>query len=234
MQKNHSTIAVIIAALNEEKGIGSTIFEIKKVLDDPFYIVVDGNSSDKTAQEARRVGAKVIIQKGSGKGQAIAQGLQSVNSDTRYVVFTDADFTYPAKYIPKMIKILHKNPHVGMVSGNRFDKRFVLKNAINNTYYFGNRLLAFIQYLLNGVKLRDPLSGLRVVRWEVLQGWRPQSKGFEIETELNNHVQKKGYHVMEIPILYRQRIGEKKLKLRHGFAILKRILSEFLTLKGEF
>jgi len=31
---------------------------------------------------------------------------------------------------------------------------------------------------------------------------------------------------VEIPIDYRSRLGEKKLKLRHGFTILRRIISE--------
>jgi dolichol-phosphate mannosyltransferase len=80
---------------------------------------------------------------------------------------------------------------------------------------------------LNGVKLCDLLSGLRVVRWDLLKGWR--SKCFDIEAELNYHVEKSGYRIIEIPIQYRQRLGEKKLKLKHGFTILKRIIAESLS-----
>jgi hypothetical protein len=80
--------------------------------------------------------------------------------------------------------------------------------------------------LFNGIKLNDPLSGLRVVRAEVLKGWKSKSRGFDIEAEMNYHVERMGYRIVEIPIRYRPRLGEKKLKLRHGFAILKRIVSE--------
>ena len=41
-------------------------------------------------------------------------------TETDYVIITDADFTYPAKYVPEMIQKLEKNPHIGMVCGNRF------------------------------------------------------------------------------------------------------------------
>jgi len=224
-----STITVVIPALDEEKGIGSTILELKEVLEDPHYLVVDGNSVDRTAEIARRMEAEVVTQEGGrGKGQAIAQALDHINWDTRYVVFIDADFTYPAEYIRRMIQILEDNPYVGMVIGNRFNERFKLK-AMSNAYYLGNRLLAWTQYFLNGTKLRDPLTGLRVVRWEVLRKWRPKSKGFDVEAELNHHVKRMGYHTVEVPINYRERLGDKKLRLRHGFTILKRILLQGIT-----
>jgi hypothetical protein len=83
---------------------------------------------------------------------------------------------------------------------------------------------------MNGVKLGDPLSGLRVVRLEILKMWKPKSKGFDVEAELNFYVKHEGYKIVEIPIVYRPRLGEKKLKLRHGFVILKRILAESLPI----
>ena len=221
------TLTVIIAALNEEEGIGPTIEELKSALEDPTYLVIDGNSVDRTAEIARKMGAEVVFQEGSGKGQAVAQAIEHVNSDTCYVVFIDADFTYPAKYVPEMIQVLEENPDVGMVVGNRFTEPFDFKH-MNSAYYVGNRFLAFAQHLVNGVNLQDPLTGLRVVRWEILKDWKPKSKGFDVEAELNYLVEKKGYKVHEIPIHYRKRLGEKKLKLRHGFTILRRILTESL------
>lgn len=75
----------------------------------------------------------------------------------------------------------------------------------------------------------DPLSGLRVVRWSLLKAWKPKSKGFDIEVELNYQVERKGYGIVEIPIEYRPRLGEKKLRLRHGLTILQRIATESLS-----
>ena len=225
MEKTNYSAAVLIATLNEEEGIGPTIEEIRGVLGDPYFLVVDGKSVDKTVEIAKDVGVDVILQKGKGKGQAIAQGIKQLNLDVRYLVFIDADFTYSAEHIPKMIEILEKNADVGMVIGNRFDKRFNFEDAIGDLFYIGNRMLAFAQYLVNGIKLRDPLSGLRIVRWEILQDWKPKSDGFDVEVEMNYHVERKGYRTVEIPIRYRERLGAKKLKLRHGFVILKRILA---------
>lgn len=230
MEKNsvHSSVLVIIAALNEEKGIGLSLAELRLVLDAPRYLVVDGNSIDQTVKIAKDMGAEVLFQEGAGKGQAIAQAIKHVNSDViKYVVFTDADYTYPVKSLPEMIQILDENPEVGMVCGNRFTHSLTL-SAMKSFFFVGNRVLALTQRLLNGVHLKDPLTGLRVIRWGILKNWEPKSKGFDIEAEINHRVENKGYRTVEIPIPYRSRVGEKKLKLRDGITILKRIVTESL------
>lgn len=220
-------IAVIIAALNEEQGIGSTIAELREVLQDPFLLVVDGSSVDRTIEIAKELGAEVLTQKGLGKGNAVSEALTSIGHDPKYVVFTDADFTYPAKPILDMISILEEKPCVGMVTGNRFN-HLLAPAAMKNPFYAGNRLLALAQRMLNGVNLNDPLTGLRVVRWNILKNWKPRSKGFDIEAEMNHHVEHCGYQTEEVSIPYRERLGKKKLGLRHGISILGRIVAESL------
>jgi len=229
VEKNGSppSVLVIVAALNEEEGIGPSLAELREVLEDPRYLVVDGNSTDRTVEIAKEMGAEVLFQEGSGKGDAIAKAIEYVDSDVKYVVFIDADFTYPTEYLPEMIRILEENPEVGMVIGNRFNHSLHFR-AMKSPYFVGNRFLALAQRLFNGVDLRDPLTGLRVVRWRILKNWEPRSRGFDIEAEMNHRVERQGYETVEVPINYRSRLGEKKLKLRHGFLILRRIVSESL------
>jgi dolichol-phosphate mannosyltransferase len=142
-----------------------------------------------------------------------------------YVVLTDADYTYPAEYVPEMIEILERNPQVGMICGNRFNRQ-IDERAVRSSFYFGNKLLAFAHNLLNGVTLNDPLTGLRVIRAEILRDWAVRSKGFDVEVELNHQLERQGFKIIEVPIKYRIRLGEKKLKIKHGATILKRILLE--------
>ena len=216
---------MIIAALNEEPGIGPTISELRQHLGNPRFLVVDGRSRDRTVEVAKNEGADIVFQDGTGKGDAIAKALENADLNVDYVVLTDADFTYPAEYLPEMIQLLEENPQVGMVCGNRFNGHLDVK-AVHSLFYVGNRLLAVTHNMLNGVALRDPLTGLRVVRAEILRGWSVKSKGFDVEVELNHQVERRGFIISEIPIKYRQRLGEKKLKLWHGAVILKRILLE--------
>jgi dolichol-phosphate mannosyltransferase len=224
----NSDVVVLIPTLNEEEGLGPTVLEVMQFLGSAYVLVVDGNSSDGTVDVAKRLGLDVVFQDGKGKGDAVAKAIKSLKVDPRYVVFIDADYTYPAEYIPRMIRVLEGNPEVGMVCGDRFDKPFSMAN-VRSAYYVGNRFLAFVHFMVNGVNMRDPLTGLRVVRWEIIKDWEPKSKGFDVEAELNYLLERKGYKIREIPIHYRKRLGEKKLKLRHGFTILRRILAEALT-----
>ena len=225
MENYHYLAQLVIAALNEAPGIGLTIAEMKDTLGEIPILVVDGNSSDRTAEIAKNLGAKVIYQDGMGKGDALTKALENADHNVKYIILTDADYTYPAEYVPEMIKVLEENPLVGMVCGNRLNGD-VDKKALHSVFHMGNKMLAWAHKMLNGVPLQDPLTGLRVIRAEVLQGWLMKSKGFDIEVELNHLVERRGFMIREIPISYRARLGEKKLKVKDGVTILKRILLE--------
>jgi dolichol-phosphate mannosyltransferase len=223
--ETHYPAQLIIAALNEAPGIGLTIAEMKDTLGEISVLVVDGRSSDRTVEIAKNLGAKVVCQDGIGKGDALAKALEHADLNVEYIILTDADYTYPAEYVPAMIKVLEENPLVGMVCGNRLNGH-VDKEALHSVFYIGNKLLALAHNMLNGVPLQDPLTGLRAIRAEVLRGWLVKSKGFDIEVELNHLVERRGFTIREIPICYRARLGEKKLKVKDGVTILKRILLE--------
>ena len=218
-------MAVIIAALNEEEGIGLTLVEMLRYVNAKDVLVIDGHSTDRTVEVAKDMGAQVFFQDRIGKGDAIAKAVEHIDPDVDYVIITDADFTYPAAHVPQMIQILETNSCVGMVCGNRFNG-LAEKRALHSLFYFGNKLLAFTHNLLNGANLEDPLTGLRVVRAQILRDWKVRSQGFDVEVELNQHVERKRYEIVEIPIRYRKRLGEKKLKMAHGATILKRIILE--------
>ncbi len=224
-KKGFPPLQVIIAALDEEEGIGLTIVELMNNLGFPRVLVVDGKSVDRTVEVAKDNGAEVAFQDGLGKGDAVAKAIACLDLNVDYVVITDADYTYPVEYIPGMIQILEEKPSVGMVLGNRFDG-IRDKEAMHDVFYWGNRLIAFYHNLLNGVQLRDPLTGLRVVRAEILRSWKVKSKGFDVEVELNHYVERQGFDIVEVPINYRPRLGEKKLSLKNGAEILRRIMLE--------
>jgi hypothetical protein len=68
-----------------------------------------------------------------------------------------------------------------------------------------------------------------VVRSKILRNWQLKSKGFDVEVELNHHVEREGFGIVEIPINYRERLGQKKLGIKNGAEIFKRIMLEFVN-----
>ncbi len=104
--ETHYSAQLIIAALNEAPGIGLTISEMKDTLGETPVLVVDGKSSDRTVEIAKNLGAKVVCQDGISKGDTLAKALEHVDLNVDYIILSDADYTYPAEYVPAMIKVL--------------------------------------------------------------------------------------------------------------------------------
>jgi hypothetical protein len=114
------------------------------------------------------MGVEVIPQKGLGKGDVATTIKHVINIDINYVALTNVIFTYPAEYFPEMVRILDEKPNVGMVYGNWFNNHSYLGKR-RNILYTGNRAIALIHNLLNGVNMYDTLTDLRVVRWEIFK-----------------------------------------------------------------
>jgi dolichol-phosphate hexosyltransferase len=216
---------IVVPAYKEAGGIGAVIDEIRAAIN-PIVLVVNRPSNDGTELRARERGAIVVDQSDRGKGNAMKQALVYVRTNfpqARYIGFVDADCTYPAAPMDSMRQILHSQPMVGMVIATRDN----LKNngAKSEAFAIGNRLLGGVHHALNHVEVQDPLSGLRMVRTDAIGDWSPRAQGFDIECELNYFVRNvKALEIAEVDVAYRARVGEKKLRLRDGLVILRRMI----------
>jgi glycosyltransferase involved in cell wall biosynthesis len=66
------SVLVIVATLNEEEGIGPTLAELREVSEDPMFLVVDGNSTDRTVEIAKEMGTEVLFQEETVRGTLLA------------------------------------------------------------------------------------------------------------------------------------------------------------------
>jgi len=221
-----SNICVILPALNEESAIGKVIDEIpRQALESAGYqvdvLVVDGDSSDRTRQIAQEKGARVIIEARRGKGRAMRTALESLKADFIFVL--DADFTYPATYIPEMLDILRQDYPV--VIGSRLRGRWE-KGAIGLLNLVGNYLLTLIANILYRTRISDLCTGYWGLRGKIIKDLELQANGFDFEAELFTQLAKKGYPIAEVPIYYRCREGKAKLSgLKDGIKIGWRLIA---------
>jgi len=217
---------IIVPAYGEQLGIGLVLKELSESIDSTV-LVVNRPNGDSTGSVARDLGAVVVDQNDQGKGNAVRLGLRYVEDempDTRYIGIIDADCTYPTSSLEKMRSILEARRSVGMVIARRVTT--TNRGISSKVFAWGNRVLATAHKVFNRVSLQDPLSGLRLLRADILEGWLPTARGFEVECELNCFVRNvRNLQIVEVPILYRERVGEKKLGLRHGFEILRCMIS---------
>ena len=207
-------VTVVIPTLNEEKTIGDVIDRFKKIGYENI-LVIDGRSTDKTREIAEQKGARVVIQSGSGKGQAIAEAFEIVESDV--VVLIDGDGTYLPEEIDKLLKPIF-NDRADHVIGNRFAN--YEKGAFTRLNLIGNKILNFLFRICYGIEVHDILSGYRALTKEVYKNVELKKHGFEIETELTVETLAKGFRIAEVPITYKRREGKTKLKpIRDGIRI---------------
>ncbi len=219
-------ISVIIPTLNEEATIAKVVKDFKKNRKVSEVIVFDGNSTDKTRWFAEKAGAKVYVQDGKGKGTAVREIFERI--DTDIYVLVDGDDTYPSEKLGILLEPVLKN-RADMVVGTRMNKMSE-KGSLTGLHSFGNKIISKTIGIFFSNKLNDVLSGYRVINSKLAKNIVLNSSGFEIETELTIKSLLDNYRLVEIPIKYRKRHEKSKSKLSSfgdGYLIFYTIFSLF-------
>ena len=118
-------IAVLIPCYNESKTIKKVIEDFKRELPEATIYVYDNNSSDNTAEIAKKAGAIVRTERKQGKGNVIRTMFREI--DAECYIMTDGDDTYPAEDAKKMCKEILEN-NVDMVIGDRLSSTYFEEN----------------------------------------------------------------------------------------------------------
>lgn len=220
---------VLLPTLNEEEGLGPTLTELHRVAFGgsdtlPGVLVVDGRSTDRTIAIAEEYGVPVLVQQGRGKGAAIREGLTAARAQGyRSVAVMDADNTYPASSLPALFELLDLG--ADLVIGMRRPERPAAATLRDVVHRVGNGILNYAAAQASGQPLLDVCSGFWGVRLESMEGVPLESEGFEVESELFLKSFRAGLQVVQLPIGYRTRAGEAKLRAFHdGSRILLSIL----------
>jgi len=223
------SIAVLIACYNEDLTIGQVVSQFHAQLPDANIYVFDNNSSDRTAEEARRAGAVVRAERRQGKGYVIQSMFRRIDAD--FYVMVDGDGTYPPEAVHELLKPVLED-EADMVIGSRLhaDSR----SEFRQLNRLGNRLVRAVLNFIFRVKLTDILSGYRAFNRRLVKGLPVFGGGFEIETELTIKAVERGYRIWEIPVDLSHRPAGSHSKihfLRDSFLILNTTLSLFRDYK---
>jgi glycosyltransferase involved in cell wall biosynthesis len=213
-------VSLIVPAYNEEEAIGPVIEEYYPKVDE--LIIVDDGSSDQTFQIATRYAdEKVSVirhEYNQGKVAALMTGVANATGDI--IIFTDADCTYPARYIPVFIEKLNKG--ADLVLGSRM----IETHNIPLFNRLGNIIFSTLASYISGKVILDGQTGMRAFRHDMFETLHVDAKGLEFETKMTVRAAKLGYIIVEIPIQYRERVGNSKLHpVRDGFRMFQVLLS---------
>ena len=173
-------------------------------------IVVDNNSRDGTADEARQTRARVVQESRQGYGHALQRGLREATGDI--VIMAEPDGTFIGRDV---LKLLAYADDFDMVCGTRTTRELVWEQA--NMGWFlriGNWTVAkMIQFLYGGPSLSDCGCTLRLTHRAALEQIRDDLTvgGSHFLPEMVILALKRSLKIIEVPVNYRGRVGESKI-----------------------
>ena len=226
INREKSTIDIVVPTLNEEKTIGQILEKISLYADK--IIVIDGGSIDDTVKIATKYGAEVIHQNGNGKGNALIHALSHVTGDI--IIFIDGDGSMRPEEIPAYIK--------GICSGADIVKgsRFLTKGGSEDLTMIrkvGNALFVLLVNILYRSYFTDLCYGFIALRKNAANNLKPilRSQGFDIETEIIIKSRKLGMKIVEVPSYeIRRKFGQSNLNaFSDGLKILSTIIREYIS-----
>jgi len=207
-------VTVILPALDEELTIGDCIQKILQVFSerslDGEIIVADG-SSDRTADIARSLGARVIRPEKKGYGNAYLAAFREARG--KYVVLGDSDNTYDFLEIPRLLEPLKKG--ADLVIGSRFAGTILPGSMTGLHRYIGNPVLTSMVNRVFGTRFSDTHSGFRAITREALGRLNLRTGGMEFASEMLINASRENLRIEEVPIHYYPRKMPSKL---HSFA----------------
>lgn len=224
-------IAILLPAYNEEVTIQKVIRDFQTVLPSADIWVYDNNSKDKTSELAIQAGAYVKFEPRQGKGNVVRSMFREIDAD--YYIMVDADDTYPADEVEKLLEPLRKGT-ADMTIGDRLSNGTYSEENQRAFHDLGNNLVRGLINKLYKSDFKDIMTGYRGFSRLFVKTFPVLSPGFEIETELSIHSLDKRFKIIEVPISYRDRPEGSESKLNtftDGIKVLKTIFSLFKNYK---
>ena len=203
--------SLVIPTLNEEQTIEELLQSVVGLSDDIF--VVDGRSTDKTADIVRKFNLPIYEDAGLGKGSAIRKALQI--SKHPITVFIDADGSHDPKDIFRLIEPI-VNHDYDLVMGSRMlggsDELFGSFSEFIRL--LGSMIITLtINYRFN-VRFTDYQNGFRAIKTEVAKQLDLKSNKTTIEQEMAMKCLRYGFKINEVPTHeYRRKGGVSKINV---------------------
>ena len=221
LQPLDHAVSVVIPAFNEAPHVAELIQDVARVMAATGWtfeiVVVDDGSSDGTAEAALATGARVVRhRRNRGYGAALVGGVDAARHD--WILTIDADGTYPPSAIPELLALADANE---MVVGARTTEHRKIPLARRPAKWFLTRLASY----LARQRLPDLNSGLRLIRRELIETHRHLlPTGFSFTTTITLAAACEDHDVAYVPVDYRARKGQSKIRPVHAFDFLLLVL----------
>jgi len=203
-------VAVIFPTYNEKDSIRAATLDYFATGLADEVIVVNNNAAPGTSEELLGTGAREIFESKQGYGNALLRGIDECTADL--IVLSEPDGTFSAH---DLIKLLAYSDDVPVVFGTRTTREFIWAGANMGWFLrWGNFAVAkMTEFLFNTTLLTDMGCTLRLFRREALELIRPRLTigGSHFGPQLLLETVAHRIPFVEIPVNYRERVGESSV-----------------------
>jgi dolichol-phosphate mannosyltransferase len=214
---------LILPTYNEAENVGPIVRAARAQLrPGDRILVVDDNSPDGTGAIADQLaqelpGVDVLHRPGKqGLGRAYLAGFEeALAGGAELILEMDADFSHDPADLPRLLAAAEEG--ADLVLGSRY----VAGGSVTDwdpLRKFISRGGSWYARMILGVKVRDLTGGFKCFRRSVLEALdlsAVHADGYGFQIELTYRTIKAGFHVVEIPIVFRdRRVGESKMNAR--------------------
>jgi dolichol-phosphate mannosyltransferase len=219
MAVKKSKSLLLIPTYNEKNNILKVLNEVLSLkLNHLDILIIDDNSPDGTAEIVKKFSqnhSNIFLKQREGKlglGTAYIAGFEyAIENKYDYIFEMDADLSHDPKVIPEFLKAIEG---ADLVIGSRY---LTGVNVINWPLMrlFISVMASKYTRIITGLPIHDCTSGFKCFRREVLENIPLQevrSSGYSFQIEMNFKAWKRGYKIMEVPIIFYDRTeGSSKM-----------------------
>ncbi|MCH8285299.1 polyprenol monophosphomannose synthase [candidate division KSB1 bacterium] len=215
---------VIIPTYNEKENVAKIIEKTLMTLESIDVLIVDDNSPDGTARIVKDIMQKeprVLLIEREGKlglGTAYIAGFKfAIERKYDYIFEMDADFSHDPGEIPNF---LEKIKDYDLVLGSRYLHGVTVVNWPLRRLFLSYSANVYSR-IITGLRIKDCTGGFKCFRREVLEAIdldKVHSGGYAFQIEMSLKAWKKGFKIIEIPIIFIDRLeGQSKMSRKIVF-----------------
>ena len=213
-------LSILLPVYNESASLEMLLARLLPIELDKEIIAVDDCSTDNSAEIlGKYAGEKFRVVRhmtNHGKGAAVRTALAHARGE--FTLIQDADNELDPNDIPRLLEPIYRG-EARIVYGARNLKVQSLGNRLGNT------LLTLATNILFGIWIADMETCYKVMPTEVMRGLDLQANSFDIEPEITAKLALAGHNIVEVPISYRPRLQDKKLRpISEGWRAIRMLL----------